>query len=593
MKYIYILPIAGLFFLNSCRSTDTENNLQDSKLSGVSFSIGVSDFEGGDDLAEQASLKSNISNKPEVLKQELASGPFNITAELSQDTPSSKLQTQTSIGSRVMAATSPLSLRGAVRYRIAAYTQDGKYIDQAVGIANQPNQIFFGDKLIKGQTYNFIIYSLGSTTVDPPAVPTDYLFQGASDRLFVIPITSFTENAADLMWVKESNVKILGTPGDTTAPTPLTTPLKHIFTRINVVIDNSDDPDGTGPGKGGYLSENTVNATITSPDLRSSAWLSMNSGTIMSNASSAPSISANDLKATAQTYLVMPRFGNTPTTVSISVPAGAIKVGNDTNPNPATFSFSNAGAGLKPGYSYTLKLRFNSDRYVNASNVTRNATDSDALYAVIGGYRWDRYNLGINNLNPATNNPDIIANLPNLNGNFYQWGRISGFDPSTPGFGKNGNFIGWNPNETGVPTNSWNMGSESTPIKNKTNDPCSGGGRIPTKSEWGVLLNRTNASNIGTWADGSDTDVILRDYTSSGKVLASKKSTNIKLTFPMSGNRGLPNGHLNQRSNRGEYWTSFPQSLGSGWMIYIDETGIKNTYYSIVQGNSIRCIQDK
>ncbi|MDV3462289.1 hypothetical protein CMV04_14835 [Elizabethkingia anophelis] len=589
MKYIYILPIAGIFFLNSCRSTDTENNLQDSKLSGVSFSIGVSDFEGGNDLAEQASLKSNISNKPEVLKQELASGPFNITAELSQDTPSSKLQTQASIGSGVMAATSPLSLRGAVRYRIAAYTQDGKYIDQAVGIANQPNQIFFGDKLTKGQTYNFIIYSLGSTTVDPPAVPTDFLFQGASERLFAIPISSYTEDAADLMWAKEPNVKILGTPGDATAPTPLTTPLKHIFTRVNVVIDNSDDPDGTGPGKGGYLSENTVNATITSPDLRSSAWLTLNSGTIMSNGNPAPSISANDLKATAQTYLVLPRYGNTPTTVSISVPAGAIKVGNDTNPNPVTFSFTNAGAGLLPGYSYTLKLRFNSDRYVNASNVTRNATDSDALYAVIGGYRWDRYNLGVATLDPGTNNPDQNPSIQALYGGFYQWGYKL---ERANAYSANSAISGWN----GVlaPSNSWNSGNELTPVKTD-NDPCASGARVPTFNEFSKLFNNTlHSIVVGNWSGTPmGQPQVFNDFTSA-KAWMSKKNNNIKLTFPGAGWRSPVDGSQLERAYRGVYWTSQEYNVSNAVYYRVYKSPIDDyTNYSKTAGFSIRCIQDK
>ncbi len=43
--------------------------------------------------------------------------------------------------------------------------------------------------------------------------------------------------------------------------------------------------------------------------------------------------------------------------LGISVPAGAIKVGNDINPTSVTFSFPSGGGGLKPGYSYTLKLR--------------------------------------------------------------------------------------------------------------------------------------------------------------------------------------------------------------------------------------------
>ncbi|AQX05156.1 hypothetical protein ATB99_06095 [Elizabethkingia meningoseptica] len=586
MKKIYLLPLTGLILLTySCRSNDTENNLSGSNLSGISFSLSEGEFDNGDMLVPQASLKAGV-NTAEVIRQEAVSGPFNITAELSPNISSIKTQTQASVRKEPMAVNKSLSLRGAVKYRIVAYKADGTYIDQAVGDASQVNQVFFGDQLVKGQTYNFVIYSLGSTVANPPAVPAVNL---NSDPTYNFTfLGSYRVDTADLMWAVERNVKILGTPGDTTAPTPLTTPLKHIFTRVDILVDNSD---AAGALKGGYLSENTVNATVKSTQLYSASTFNFNTGTIVTGTAYSSGITVSNLNAAAQTYIVN-TAGAANSTLSISVPAGAIKVGNDINPNPVTFSFTNAGAGLKPGYSYTLKLRFNSDRYVNASNVTKNVNDSDALYAVIGGYRWDRYNLGVTNLNPAANNPDITTNLPNLNGNFYQWGRIKEFSPSIPVAGDN--FPGWDANITGVSENSWNIGSESIPTKNTTNDPCLTGRRVPTDREWTVLINATNASNIGTWLpDSSSYSNPLANSTGSGKVLTSKKATNIKLTFPISGNRSLSVGHLNQRSNRGEYWTSSPVSQGYGKKIYMNEAEIRNSFYSIAEGESIRCIQDK
>ncbi|MDV4102692.1 hypothetical protein CMT19_16760 [Elizabethkingia anophelis] len=532
-------------------------------------------------LESQASLKKN-TNLPENFRQEVTSGPFNIIAELSRDQPVN-IQTQASVGRGETAATKPLSLRGAVKYRIVAYQADGTYIDQAIGDASQTSQVFFGDKLVKGQTYHFVIYSLGNT-VNPPLVPPvnlnsapsyDFTFSG-----------SYLTSTADLMWAVERNVKILGTPGDATQPTPLTTPLKHIFTRVNISVDNSD---AMGIQKGGYVSENSVNATIKSPQLYATSTFNFNTGAITSGSVYSSGITANNINAANQSYIVN-TAGAANSTVNISVPAGAIKVGNDVNPTPISFSFSNAGSGLKPGYSYTLKLRFNSDRYVNASNITRNSGDSDALYAVIGGYRWDRYNLGVTNLNPSSNNPDIVANLPNLNGNFYQWGKLGGYSSTNPVAGVN--YPGWN-NSLNTVSNSWNIGTESAPQKNTANDPCSGGSRVPTSTEYSKLIFNTVTSNIGIWLPDTGTSYSdpLANSTGSAKVLTSKKST-IKLTFPASGNRSSSSGHLNQRSNRGEYWAATDNGGGYGGKIYLNVDRFSSSSYINSEGESIRCIQE-
>ena len=539
MKKRYLLPLAGIFFIaNSCRSTDTENNISGSNLNGVSFSLSEADFSHGDIIIPQASLKGNTAATV-VQRQEITSGPFSITAELSPDTSPFKPQAQASVIQGAMAVNKSLSQRGAVRYRIIAYKSDGTYLDQAAGDASQPDQVFFGDKLIKGETYNFVIYSLGSTVDNPPVVSNKNLNEDpVYDFTF---LGSYRADTADLMWAVERNVKIQGAPGDTTPPTSLTTPLKHIFTRVNIMVDNSD---ATGTQKGGYLSENTVNATIKSTQLYSLSSFNLNTGTITNGETYSSGLKANNLTAAAQTYIVN-TAGAASSTLSISVPAGAIKVGNDVNLKPVVVNFDNGGVGLQPGYSYTLKLRFNSDRYINEVNETKNAADPDALYAVIGGRMWERYNLGVTDRNPASNNPDQIPSTINLHGNYYQFGNQQPIAGASSTFNyKNSN---WNGNP--APGSAWNLGTESSPVKNINNDPCFPGFRVPTETELQTLLNNTSRTIIGNVV--SSTYGNMNNYTAAG-VYTSKKNQNVKLTIPISGYADLAVGSNNAPFQSGD-----------------------------------------
>ncbi|WP_407509327.1 fibrobacter succinogenes major paralogous domain-containing protein [Elizabethkingia anophelis] len=576
----YTLAVAGIFFItNSCRSTDADNNLSGNNLSGVSFNLTEGDFNEGNILSPQASLKTN-TNSPSALRQEIVSGPFNISAELSSDTPT-KLQAQASSTKGAMAVTKPLSLRGAVKYRIVAYHADGTYIDQAVGDASQTNQVFFGDKLTKGQTYNFVIYSLGSTTTAPPVAPTTNLYEYPKVNF---KFTDYSVSAADLMMASEREITIQGTPGDTTPPTPITTPLKHLFTRINVSVDNSD---AIGTQKGGYLSENPVNATLKPGFLYSESSLNLNTSMLQGITFDSGFIT-NDLSS-AQSYIINTSgayIGNA--IIDITVPAGAIKVGNDVNPEPVNFRFNPVGSNfLQPGYSYTIKLRFNSDRYVNASNTTRNTGDTDALYAVIGGYRWDRYNLGATNLNPASNNPDRNPSVRELYGNQYQWGKIA---KAADTYSGDGAIAGWN-TATPAPDNAWNSGTPTKPVRT-SNDPCASGTRVPSYIEFDKLVNNTKQTSIGTWVPYSPDPYVNSSGYTAAKVLTSNKNNDVKLTFPTTGWRDNLIGKQNSRGVYGNYWTSEIGANGGTYFRFL-QNSFDHPSYPKNAGQTIRCIQDR
>jgi len=568
--------IALLTVAVSCSKEKGENTAEANR-GGIKLALTENQFGGDDDIsAAKASTKAGTTQALSITK-EVQSGPFTITAELTENTAENS-GLKASTGTK--AATSRLSLRGAVRYRVVAYQTDGTYVDQAVGNAADATQVFFGDKLIAGNKYNFVIYSLGSTTTPPPAAPTTNL----STSQVALNLTSFAQNEADFMYAIENNVTILGN----NTPTPLTTPLQHMFTRVALQVHTADATGTLGTAsyvKGGYLSENTVQAQWTSAF--ASPTVSLSNGATLSavNVASVPAVS--NLNATVQTFIVNQRQ-NPNFSIGLTIPAGQIKVGHDVNPQPVTFSFDNASLGLKPGFSYTMRLRFNSDRFVNAAGVTRAANATDARYAVIAGYRWDRYNLGVTNTNPATNNPDANPSVKALYGNYYQWGRqASGANADTdPGI-----IPGWRDTEPAA-DGAWGTGT----TKATATDPCGTGDRVPTQAEFTILGNATVHTAIGNWTTfgGGGNGPGLSDFTAA-HVMTSKKSNDIKLSFPAAGHRAPTNGDLTLRQSSAIYWLKTAVGgndralQGRG---FEDATWGTSNYYKTA-GYPVRCIQDK
>lgn len=562
----------------SCSKEKGENKAEVDQ-GGVKLALTEAQFGGEDNISIAKASSKSGTTPPLTLTQEVQAGPFTVTAELTENTASG---TGLKASSSKKAATKLLSLRGAVTYRVVAYETDGTYVDQAVGDAADSTQVFFGDKLIAGNKYTFVIYSLGSTTNPPPAAPATNLYS-AGEVLF--GFTSFEENGGDLMYAIQKDVTILGN----NTPTPLTAPLQHLFTRVTLLVDNSDATGTFGTAnyqKGGYLSEVPVQAAWASAF--TSPLIDLSTGTTVSstNVTTVPPVS--NLNATAQTFIV--NQNQSPTfAIAITIPSGQVKIGHDVNPQAVSFNFSNAGQGLKPGYSYTMKLRFNSDRYVNPNNVTRSATAADARYAVIAGHRWDRYNLGVTSVSPAINNPDVVPSIQGLYGNYYQWGRPAAVANASSG---DGAIAGWN--TTPAADGSWNSGTATSPVKTAL-DPCSPGDRVPSQAEFSRLGTYTRHTSIGNWfsAPGS-TDVGLSDFTAA-HIMTSKKSSDIKLSFPAAGSRSSVNGVQVVRQGYAVYWLNTEiqgnnyAQVGRGFQATWDAT----SSYLKRAGYPVRCIQDK
>ncbi len=559
----------------SCSKEKGENTIEVNK--GIKLALTEAQFGGDNISVAKASTKAGAT-EPLTITKEIQSGPFSITAELTENTPSNS-GLKASTGKK--AATKLLSLRGQVTYRVVAYETDGTYIDQAVGDAADSTQVFFGDKLIAGNKYTFVIYSLGSTTTAPPAAPTTNLYTAGQVNF---AFTNYTENGADFMYAIEKDVTILGN----NTPTPLTTPLQHMFTRVTLLVDNSDATGTFGTAnyvKGGYLSEVPVQAEWVSPFTSATVDLSTGATVEALDDNNVPPVS--NLNATARTFIVN-QSQSTNFSIALTIPSGQIKIGHDVNAQAVNFNFSNAGLGLKPGFSYTMKLRFNSDRFVNASNVTRSATAADARYAVIAGYRWDRYNLGVANVSPATNNPDVVPSIQALYGNYYQWGRQAAVANAYSG---DAAIPGWN--TTSAPDGSWNNGTEAAPVKAAL-DPCGTGDRVPSQAEYTRLATYTRHTSIGNWIPNTGNSTGLSDFTAA-HIMTSRKSSDIKLSFPASGLRSPSNGAQILRQATAVYWLNM--EVGGNDRA-LQGRGFENGSWDVQNyfkraAYPVRCIQDK
>ncbi|PUV26436.1 hypothetical protein [Sphingobacterium athyrii] len=578
MHQIIKTKLALIVFLAiavSCSKEKGENTIEVNK--GIKLALTEAQFGGDNISVAKASAKAGAT-EPLTITKEIQSGPFSITAELTENTPSNS-GLKASTGKK--AATKLLSLRGPVTYRVVAYETDGTYIDQAVGDASDSTQVFFGDKLIAGHKYTFVIYSLGSTTTAPPAAPTTNLYTAGQVNF---AFANYTENGADFMYAIEKDVTILGN----NTPTPLTTPLQHMFTRVTLLVDNSDATGTFGTAnyvKGGYLSEVPVQAEWTSPFANPTVDLSTGETLSATNAINVPPVS--NLNATARTFIVN-QSQSTNFSIALTIPSGQIKIGHDVNAQAVNFNFSNAGLGLKPGFSYTMKLRFNSDRFVNASNVTRTPAAADARYAVIAGYRWDRYNLGVVDVNPATNNPDAVPSVQALYGNYYQWGRQAAVANAYSG---DGAIAGWN--TTSAPDGSWNNGTAAAPVKAAL-DPCGTGDRVPSQAEYTRLGTYTRHTSIGNWTTFTGNITVgLSDFTAA-HIMTSKKSSDIKLSFPANGHRNPTTGAQLIRQSSAIYWLN---TAVGGNNYALQGRGFQSSWdtsnYLKTAGYPVRCIQDK
>ena len=180
------------------------------------------------------------------------------------------------------------------------------------------------------------------------------------------------------------------------------------------------------------------------------------------------------------------------------------------------------------------------------------------------------------NLGAASTSADPFTPGWEINGGYWQWGRLTEAAPGPTGSGSgqaNDAFNGvWN--TTNADNGSWADGSKTA------NDPCPSGFRVPTAAQWdGVLANNT-VTNAGTnWVAGAT------NY-DTGKKFGDN------LMLPAAGTRRSNDGALAGRGSFGYYWSSTESGTNKAWSLILIIDDANKFNFNRTGGQSVRCIAE-
>lgn len=536
-----IFLVALLLHLISCRSTDTDHNIE---TANVKVNINRTEFNNNGDLNNHASIKENFPNKKEIQHINIPfNSKFTLAAELSI-APTIE-NTQISLLREKTASIEQDNLPNNIKYKVVVYDTNGLYITERNYTRGQESntQIL---NLNKEENYTFVAYSINSTSDLPEVTFSD----PDHKTLSTSHLTQINGNS-DLMYFKkdlqlsanENNLDII---------------FKHQFSQITTIIDASST---------GYTIS-AINAAIDSHYPNANIELSNANITRTGNAGNAL-ISFSGLNTSLLTGA--PRILNAFTDTG-SLIISSITIGSEAKNNLTAFN----NLKIIPGIKYNLKLTI--------TPVDGPLVRLGVFSMRMGGKVWMRHNLGAD-----TNlDPDQSPTVSGLIGNYYQFGRANVVANVNS---TNGAISGWNTSQ--APDGSWNSGTDASPIKT-SNDPCPSGWRIPTRPEIQQLIDNTTIDNIGTWTNSSTANTI-----GSAKVFISKTNHNAKLTFPATGYRTANNGALAWRGGSGDYWSSAVTGSNNLTRLTIIQNGVEirtNNFgqpnnFSKTTGLTIRCIE--
>ncbi|HAY3536897.1 FISUMP domain-containing protein [Elizabethkingia anophelis] len=468
-----LVVILSLFWVTSCRTTDSENSLSASGISAVNVNLLGTAFTDLSGNAQASTGKSGT--KADVVQSHsvLVDPSHVISVEYAPATTSLK----TSAGINPVAVISGNPLTQGMKFRVIAYnnsTTAESYSDYTIGAGNsiQGNPLM----LSHGVNYTIVAYSYGSAYLPPYNASATTLPYSDANRDFMFVKTSFTPNGAN-----------------TANTIPIT--LNHKTTEITTKIDATANGNIT----------NIQNAKIT-PHY-TTADISLADGSISNYANAAangvplvfPNVSTAATTQTANKILINAN-SSSPFNYMGSFSAD-IAIGGSPS---KTVSLPNSFQ-IIPGYRKNLTIKF--------ARCGANINGTDRYFMC--------HNLGAD----YSQDPKSTVNAAALHGAKYFWGTKTPIltqaqDQANDNINLTSNSV--------KDSNAWDGANY--------NNPCPNGYRVPTQGELfsldvlRLLFSYNNTSTEGSWTNSSTNYGSFRTYTS-------KNDNTLSIRLPAAGIR--------------------------------------------------------
>lgn len=489
----------------SCRSTDMEENVSPKGQTTVSVSIEDDIFDEISSITNKASANTYQNTSEAVVQQNTIAlnEDFYLIAELTQETNYERGQLKKGAYQSSGSLAQTTNVNPNIRYKIVVYNNSGVYITEKDYVRGQESSS--GPLMLDGgQNYTFIVYSINSTSTLPTVT-----FVNTANKTLATSSVNVT-GVQDFMYFR----KDMTVSGDNT--NYLGVILKHKFSQITTTVD------ATATGYNITALTSSIN-----PQHNPNANIALSNATI-TRSGTPTTVAVTFPTLGTQTVVGIPNIINAASNTTSSYNISSITVGPLTQTNITPLS----DLVIAPGAKYNMKINIvPTDAYI---------TYQGQPAARVNGKIWMLHNLGVSTSLNANQNPYNSA----LVGNYYQWGRNTVVANATT---QAGAITPWITAITQA-SNSWNIGTETNPTKTGS-DPCPSGYRIPTETELNALIDATVQTNIGTQNNSAT------NYTAA-KVFTSKRNANVKVVFPIAGNRRFDTGALENRGNVGFYWSS-------------------------------------
>lgn len=549
--------LLSFLLLFSCRSSDTDQVVNNGTPTAISIDIRGSDFATGTDT--QASVKYKTTKDDSQQITMLTPGTYVI----SQTTPTTSSGTNRQALSRIPAtAVAGSNLAIGTRFRVIAYKKAGSYQDyRDYTVTASGIQVSGGKELMLDHnvTYTMVAYSYNSSAL--PAIT------GGEKGSIGTASVSYDDTNPDLMyWTGEI------TPKGDLASNPLSITFRHKLTLIESITIKTN-------GTWGNITQ--ISSTGLEPHYRDGA-IPFSSGIISGRTTRGANKSLIFSGINTQTLTATP---------DVFINADVEKK-SPTNPGGGVFQITltivdnSPPPGSPASKTQTVDLPFSiKPEYRQA--LTYNIRKCGAYTGPNRFTEFDCHNMGAD----RTVNPFVPAAA--IHGGKYQWG----YRPSDP-LKSDSRYLTQYDDQINpaLPSTSWNnlstwqSGRNDLWLNGGEYNPCLTGFKVPSQADWQSVIDNNSVETVGTFQDNNN------NYTSAFYII-NKTSRERILMLPAAGFRrveatGAVNGYIEARG-KAFYWSANASDNGRAYQISVQGTGGIITF---VQGlrsiaEAVRCMK--